>query len=519
MLRLKRWPGLVCLALALACPAVRADENAGQSLLDKATETKLSAERVADLNEVIDLCQQAIKAGLDDTNKKFADELLASTLTQRAALICLELFERPVTPNRARKLVQMALSDLEETIKLNTEQAEAQYLVGRLYAHLGQSEKALTALDAAVRLTENEPAARAKALLIRASAQTDAAKREADYDEAVKLMPRDPNTLRFRGMFHLSETKYDSALKDFEAALAIEPNDADTNEARGLALSMMEKYDEAMESFNKAIELNPDSAMAYVHRARVRSVQGDNASALTDAEKALKLQPGSIQARMLHAALLGATGNHEKALADLNVLRNALPGNTDVLLQIAMVYQAAKQPQKAVDAYGSLLEADPGNVSAYRGRGDAYLSLGDQQHAIVDYDKALEVEPNNSGVLNNLAWVLATSPQDDLRNGKRAVELGTKACDVTEYKQAHVLSTLAAAYAEAGDFETAKKWSKKAVELGPEALKGQLGKELESYENQKPWREAMPPSDEPSEEPAEKKSDNDTARAKDKTEG
>jgi tetratricopeptide (TPR) repeat protein len=165
-------------------------------------------------------------------------------------------------------------------------------------------------------------------------------------------------------------------------------------------------------------------------------------------------------------------------------------------MQIAMIHQAAKHPQDAVNAYNAVLETDPGNVAAFRGRGDAFLSLGNQGEAVADYDKALKVEPKNTGVLNNLAWVLATSPKDDLRDGKRAIELATLACEVTEYKQAHILSTLAAGYAGSGDFETAIKWSKKAVEAGPDALKSQLAKELQSYEEKKPWREAMPPTDE-----------------------
>ena len=70
--------------------------------------------------------------------------------------------------------------------------------------------------------------------------------------------------------------------------------------------------------------------------------------------------------------------------------------------------------------------------------------------------------PEESGLLNNLAWVLATSPNDKVRDGKRSIELATKACELTEYKEAHILSTLASGYAEEGDFETAKKWSAKA---------------------------------------------------------
>ena len=105
--------------------------------------------------------------------------------------------------------------------------------------------------------------------------------------------------------------------------------------------------------------------------------------------------------------------------------------------------------------------------------------------------RSLALEADNNGVLNNLAWLLATSPDDELRDGKRAIELATKACEKTEWKQAHIISTLAAGYAETGDFEKAREFSRKAVETGdPSAeVKEQLASELASYEKEKPWRE------------------------------
>jgi tetratricopeptide (TPR) repeat protein len=102
---------------------------------------------------------------------------------------------------------------------------------------------------------------------------------------------------------------------------------------------------------------------------------------------------------------------------------------------------------------------------------------------------ALKIQPEDSGLLNNLAWVLATSPEDELRDGQRALELATKACELTDYEEAHILSTLASTYAELGDFDTAVKWSEKAVEAGEGETKNQLKEELESYREQKPWRE------------------------------
>lgn len=513
------WQAFACIVTmlmggALVGGVAHAADDA-QAILDKATDIKLAAESVADLNEVIQLCQQALKGGLDEGNIKFANTLLASTLSQRAELICMELFERPVTPIKARNLAQLALSDLEQTLALDPNQVQPQYLIGRLYAHMGEKEKSLKALNEAVRLSADDPQAKAKALMIRANLHADIAQRQADYDEAVKLTPRDPDALRFRGMSLLAQNKIEDAIADFNTAIEIAPEDAETYEARGLALSLAQKYDEAMESLNKAIELQPESTVAYTHRGRIRALRGDIPAALTDVEHALKLQPGSIVARQLHASLLGSTGKFDEALADLNVLRRAMPDNTEVLEQIAAVYQASKQPSKAIDAYDRVIEINPKAGGAFRGRADSYLAMGKQTEAIADYEAALTIEPRNSGVLNNLAWILATSPEDKLRNGKRAIELATLACEVTEYKQAHILSTLAAGYAESGDFDTAINWSKKAVELGKENIKGQLGKELESYQAKKPWREATPPDDAVEEQADKGTPDNgDTARNK-----
>jgi hypothetical protein len=90
-----------------------------------------------------------------------------------------------------------------------------------------------------------------------------------------------------------------------------------------------------------------------------------------------------------------------------------------------------------------------------------------------------------------LAWLLATSPDDGIRDGRRAVELALKACEATDWKQSHIISTLAAGHAEAGDFDAARKFSRQAVEAGHDepAVREQLESELASYEAGQPWRE------------------------------
>jgi Tfp pilus assembly protein PilF len=115
------------------------------------------------------------------------------------------------------------------------------------------------------------------------------------------------------------------------------------------------------------------------------------------------------------------------------------------------------------------------------------------KEAVQDYEEALKLDPEDSGLLNNLAWVLATSPDDEVRDGSRSIDLATKACEVTEYKLPHILSTLAAGHAEAGDFDKAIEWSTKAVAMEApnqtEQVDDQLERELKSYREKKPWRE------------------------------
>jgi tetratricopeptide (TPR) repeat protein len=155
------------------------------------------------------------------------------------------------------------------------------------------------------------------------------------------------------------------------------------------------------------------------------------------------------------------------------------------------------RPRKAIELLTQVLETqgDAGDketrVDALRARADALLSVGRHADAVKDYEEALKIDAEDTGVLNNYAWVLATSPDEAVRNADKSIELGLKACELTKYEKPHILSTLAAGYAEKGDFETAKKWSAKAVELGAkdDEIDSQLKKELESYEARKPWRE------------------------------
>ena len=94
------------------------------------------------------------------------------------------------------------------------------------------------------------------------------------------------------------------------------------------------------------------------------------------------------------------------------------------------------------------------------------------------------------GAYNSCAWIWATCPESKYRDGKKAVESATKACELTKWKDAFTVGTLAAAHAEAGDFVSAVKWQIKANELYADAQDMRKGQDrLKLYQERKPYRE------------------------------
>jgi Zn-dependent protease len=91
-------------------------------------------------------------------------------------------------------------------------------------------------------------------------------------------------------------------------------------------------------------------------------------------------------------------------------------------------------------------------ATALNNRGLAESRRGNWHQAIDDYREALRLQPQQANAHNNLAWILATCPVDELRNGHEAVDLATAACEATQWRNPSCLGTLGAACAEVGDF-------------------------------------------------------------------
>jgi tetratricopeptide (TPR) repeat protein len=518
-----RW---ILITAVFCSPGVALSEGPGQPELDRATELQIQAQSMQQLGEVIQLCDAALKKGLDEANQQFANDLLSSTLFQRATLLSNAIFEQTGLGARAVVFWRTALADLERVVTLKPEMVSAHLLIARLHGIPGgDADRGRKAANAAVQLTKEEPMERAKALVARARFREQAEDRLKDYADAIELDPTNADAWRGRAETYLASGQSDKAIEDLQRLLETQPDDSGIYLALSEALFGLEKYDDALTNIDKAIELDAESATAHTMRARVHLMQDDADAALKDLDRSIELQPANPLALLLRGQLrldkedlAGAKDDIERVLvlnADLpqallirsmifaeekrfgdaiEIMKNLLerdPENIGWQLQLAGYYLQDRRPSKGIDLLTKILSKDEDNWIARQARADTFLSVGKHAEAVEDFEVALRLKPDNDSILNNFAWVLATSPDDEVRDGPRAEKLARKACEVTEYKEAHILSTLAAAYAELGDFEKAIEWSKKAVALGVEReeIDDQLKKELESYQQKKPWRE------------------------------
>ncbi|NNE83054.1 MAG: tetratricopeptide repeat protein [Alphaproteobacteria bacterium] len=156
----------------------------------------------------------------------------------------------------------------------------------------------------------------------------------------------------------------------------------------------------------------------------------------------------------------------------------------------------AGDPARGIAACTSLIESGSETIQnlaiAHSNRGITYSDKGDFARAIADYERALQLRPTLVSALNSLAWDLATMPQADRRDGRRAVELAEQAAS-SNPREPGFLDTLAAAYAEAGKFGDAVRSQKQGIEMlkqtegMPKSVIDDFESRLRLYENNQPF--------------------------------
>jgi protein O-mannosyl-transferase len=186
-------------------------------------------------------------------------------------------------------------------------------------------------------------------------------------------------------------------------------------------------------------------------------------------------------------------GELDKAIARLQAAIDLRPENGPAHNNLAKAFLQKGQLAEAMIHYRKFLEIEPQNVEARNILGTALIQQGHVREAVEQWQDALAIEPENGNAASNLAWVFATSPEDSIRNGARAVELAERALHLSGGKIPMIFRTLGAAYAENGRFsqaiETAQHGAELANSQDNQGLAAELQRNIAVYESGKPLRD------------------------------
>ena len=528
------------------------DDFKGSEAFEQASRLRVTESSKESLGKVIELCKKALELGLDELDTADAKKMLGAANFQRAQKSLEELAGARLPAARVTKVTGEAMQDLQAAIEADPDLVDAYVMKARIHLlrqEIGKGGEALdtarSKLQAMVDAGERDPDIKKKlseVIIMRSVSRQDVDERIEDLLKAIDADPENERAIQLTVESLASVGRNDEAEAVVRKFLETDPNNDYALRRLMLILVQAEKMDQASSFLNEKIEKHPELSVLYSLRSNLFLMKASTGnpepqdrkgwleSGKADCDKAVELDAENLDAYLNRARICLALKDYDQAKKDLDYLQEKRPEIPDIaflkmdlaiqekrvgdaiaelerlvqlnpenrllLMQLASMYQMDDRPRKALRIADRLINAEPTDWQALRLRGDVLLALGRHADAINDYEEAVknipEDEEDLSGVLNNLSWVLSTSPEDSVRNGDRALETGLRACELTEYKKSHILSTLAAAYAELGQFDKAIEWSSKAVELGAKEETEQLDQlkeELKNYQDKKPWRE------------------------------
>lgn len=256
------------------------------------------------------------------------------------------------------------------------------------------------------------------------------------------------------------------AIQQTNSSTNLAPGRAFIQATKGLTFAQQGKLVEAMENFREVVRARPDDAEAHFNLAEALVNLGDVSQDVTifnDAAfhyaEAIRLNPRDTLSMRGYALTLGKLGRYQEAAAKFEQLLASRP--------------------------------EDGQVQYYVGL--SRVIVGKREDAIGYFRKSIELDPSFALAFNDLAWILATHPKKEFRNGEEAVRLAEHGCRLSGGTQANFFGTLDAAYAEVGRFDDALLANHTAARLaemtGQKDLLAAAREREKLYLQKKPYRQ------------------------------
>jgi Flp pilus assembly protein TadD len=261
----------------------------------------------------------------------------------------------------------------------------------------------------------------------------------------------------------------------------------------GLALLQKGRIDDAIAHYRSALQMQPDSwdAEYNLGTALLRKAQVDEA--ILHCERAVAMWPTDPDAQVALGDALFQKGRIDDAIAHYQTAMTVRPDHFLARYRLGNALLEKGELDSAIQVCRAALMIRPADAECHTTLAIALEEKGEPAVAIQHYEKALELAPRSVPALTNFAWLLATSRDASVRNGRKAVELSGEADQLVGGANTLVLRTLAAAYAENGEFAKATRTAQSAMQLarmhGEDSLATNLDQQITLYQLGMPYRE------------------------------
>ena len=301
------------------------------------------------------------------------------------------------------------------------------------------------------------------------------------FDKALRISPLYYKAHYNKGMVFADLGKINEAISIFTEVTRLKKDWPDVYNNLGLAYAQKGRLDLAIQNYNEALRLKPDYPIALNNLGAALKEQGKINEAIEKWEKALQLKPDQPNAHFNMGLVAAQRGKYDDAVKYFNEALRAKSDWPEVHYNLGGVYCRQGKLDKAVEQCVEALRIKPDYLKARISLAHTLVELGRIQPALEHYYKIVQLKPDEVEVLNDLAWILATTGDENLRSPADAVKFARQACELSNYKQPEILNTLAAAYAVGDRFPEAIETAEKAIKLAGPAGKKELAEKTQKH--------------------------------------
>ncbi|MGC4073585.1 MAG: tetratricopeptide repeat protein [Nibricoccus sp.] len=313
------------------------------------------------------------------------------------------------------------------------------------------------------------------------------------FNEALRLQPGSADTHYNLGTALLHQGQNAQAITHYQRALELRPGFAKALNNLGSAYFQNGQIDQAIAQFKSALKADPSSTDASNNLGQALLQSGRLDEAIAHFRAAATASPDSPDAHYRLAVCLFQKGDVDTAIGHFTRVETLQPHNAEVRNNLGWALLQLGRTDEAIVRFRAVIELQPDFALAHNNLALAFLRQGNARDAVSAYQSFLALQPDHAPVLCDLAWLLATWPDSTIRNSTQALSLAQRANQLSGEQDANALRTLAAAFAENGQFTEAVATAHRALQLTDSSanppLSAALTAQLKTYEAGRAFRE------------------------------